>query len=294
MELDLDINNYDFNDILNLFKIPSNFSEEDLKMARKIALKTHPDKSGLDQKYFFFYSKAYKLLYSFYEFKNKSEKRNMNTDYTLDDNDDRNELLYNFFNMNDGDMKDTKKFNKWFNEQFNKYKQDDNDVGYQDWLKSDQGLQETCNISMATMGIEFENRKTQLKSVVKYNGIRDMCSNTTGSMLGESSNEFASSMFSNLPYQDLKQAHTETIIPINEEDYHNIKKFKNEMEYAAYRNNQDINPMKETEAYKFFDDIGAHDDKKSMDAAYFYAKQLNNVEENKNMFWSNMQKLTNE
>ena len=97
-----------------------------------------------------------------------------------------------------------------------------------------------------------------------------------------------------MPYQDLKQAHTETIIPVNEADYHNIKKFKNEMEYTAYRNRQDTSPMKETEAYKFFDDIGAREDKRSMDAAYFYAKQLNDVEEKKNMFWSNMQKITNE
>ena len=53
--MDLDINNYNLDDILNLFKIPSNFTESHLKMAKQIVLKTHPDKSGLSSEYFLFY-----------------------------------------------------------------------------------------------------------------------------------------------------------------------------------------------------------------------------------------------
>ena len=61
---DLNIDNYDLNDILALFKIPYDFDENDLKAAKKIVLKTHPDKSGLGSEYFLFYSKAYKVLFS--------------------------------------------------------------------------------------------------------------------------------------------------------------------------------------------------------------------------------------
>ena len=61
-ELDLDINNYELNDILNLFQIPSDFTEEQLKQCKKAVLKTHPDKSGLDKEVFLFFSKAYKVL----------------------------------------------------------------------------------------------------------------------------------------------------------------------------------------------------------------------------------------
>ena len=55
-ELDLDINNYDLQDILHLFKLPVNFDEQDLKRAKQIVLKTHPDKSNLPSDYFIFYS----------------------------------------------------------------------------------------------------------------------------------------------------------------------------------------------------------------------------------------------
>ena len=46
--LDLDINNYTLDELLNLFKLDYTFSEEDLKKAKKLALKTHPDRSNLD------------------------------------------------------------------------------------------------------------------------------------------------------------------------------------------------------------------------------------------------------
>ena len=61
--LDLNIENYNLEDILNLFKIPSNFDENDLKNAKKMVLKMHPDKSSLAPEYFLFFSKAYKMIY---------------------------------------------------------------------------------------------------------------------------------------------------------------------------------------------------------------------------------------
>ena len=62
MDVDLDIDNYDLIDILNLFKLKYNFDKNDLKQAKLMALKTHPDKSNLDIKYFLFFSKAYNIV----------------------------------------------------------------------------------------------------------------------------------------------------------------------------------------------------------------------------------------
>ena len=75
--IDLNIDNYDYEDILNLFKLDINFGENDLKQAKKIVLSNHPDKSRLNKEIFLFFSKAYKILYSVYNFRekvNKSEK----------------------------------------------------------------------------------------------------------------------------------------------------------------------------------------------------------------------------
>ena len=63
MSVDLDISHYNLQDILSLFKVPINFDEQDMKRAKAIVLKTHPDKSKLPPEYFRFYSQAYKMLY---------------------------------------------------------------------------------------------------------------------------------------------------------------------------------------------------------------------------------------
>ena len=47
--------------------------------------------------------------------------------------------------------------------------------------------------------------------------------------------EFSSDLFSRLPFQDLQKAHTETVIPVTDEDYNIIPKFKNVNEYLKIR-----------------------------------------------------------
>ena len=122
--LDLDISNYNLSDILNLFKIPLNFTEGDLKKAKSIVLKTHPDKSGLEPDFFRFYSKAYKMLYSVWEFRKKGDVNangNKNTDYSTYGDDEKRELLDQMFQTNEK-FKNKNQFNKWFNEQFERNK----------------------------------------------------------------------------------------------------------------------------------------------------------------------------
>ena len=46
VNLDLDIRNYNLEDITNLFKIPIVFTESDLRAAKLAVLHTHPDKSN--------------------------------------------------------------------------------------------------------------------------------------------------------------------------------------------------------------------------------------------------------
>ena len=47
VNLDLDIRNYNLEDITRLFKIPIVFTETDLRTAKLAVLHTHPDKSKL-------------------------------------------------------------------------------------------------------------------------------------------------------------------------------------------------------------------------------------------------------
>ena len=89
--LDLNIHNYDLNDLINLFNIPFTFTEEDLKNAKKTVLKTHPDKSRLDKKFFLFFSKAYKYLFKIYQLRKSSTTTN--TEYQQDDHWDNEQNI---------------------------------------------------------------------------------------------------------------------------------------------------------------------------------------------------------
>lgn len=81
--IDLNIHNYDLNDLINLFNIPFHFTEEDLKNSKKMVLKTHPDKSGMDKEYFLFFSQAYKYLHKIHQLRQSSTTTN--TEYQKDD-----------------------------------------------------------------------------------------------------------------------------------------------------------------------------------------------------------------
>ena len=90
MNIDLNIDNYELDDILNLFKIDYDFNHDDLKRVKKYVLQTHPDKSKLSKEYFLFFTKAYKIIYAIY---NTREKREKSTTYILNEDDDNKELL---------------------------------------------------------------------------------------------------------------------------------------------------------------------------------------------------------
>ena len=127
-ELDLNIENYTLNDILNLFQINEDFDLNDLKRIKKLIVQIHPDKSKLSPKYFNFFKSAYKILIDINNFRRKNGISSFGESIDID-----NKLNTYFKN------KTKKEFNKEFNEIFeNVYLKDENEnKGYDEWLKSD-------------------------------------------------------------------------------------------------------------------------------------------------------------
>ena len=131
--LDLDIQNYGLEDILNLFHLDYQFAETDLKKAYKMSLRTHPDKSGLDPDIFRFFKKAYSVLSKIYYFRNKKEKCAHDSTYSPEPlAKDQAALLRGL------DGKSVKDFNKWFNTMFEKTRTHDENVdnGYGEWYNN--------------------------------------------------------------------------------------------------------------------------------------------------------------
>ena len=293
--LDLDLEHYSLEDLYKLFNIPGHLTSETLGNAKQIVYKMHPDKSRLDPKYFRFFSAAYKRVYSIFEFQNKSlNKRPTGKDDDFYDESNKT-ALNNMFEQNKG-LKDPKNFNSWFNDKFEKHQGDDvegdaSNKGYGDWLKSDEGLYSVNdNVTKANMNDAFEKQKRQVQSLTTYQGISDSFSSFSGSLLGEQSDNFTGSN-GGLSFMDLRQAHVESVIPITQEDYDRMPKYKSLSEYKAKRDNIDTNPLSKQESERMLLSQGENLERQSAALAYKYAQQSEKSRQNNQSFFSDLRQL---
>ena len=284
----MDLEHYSLEDLYHLFNIPGNILNEDsLKAAKQITLKMHPDKSRLDQKYFLFFSKAYKRIYSIYEFQNKSTKKTYKDEEFFDESNKN--VLDHMFEKNKN-FKDPKNFNSWFNEAFEKHRVNNpNEQGYGDWLKTDEGIININeNVTKGNMNEIFEQKKKQIQSLTVYTGVTDMFASTFGGSLLNAGDNFSTD-----EYTDLRQAYTETLIPVTNEDYNNIQKFNSISEYKAHRDRVDVTPLSKDEAERKLLSQQNQLDHESSALAFKYAKETEKAKQKQQSFWGDIKHITN-
>tara|TARA_B100001778_G_scaffold172487_1_gene141842 strand:+ start:46 stop:933 length:888 start_codon:yes stop_codon:yes gene_type:complete len=290
-EIDLDLNNYNLNDILNLFSLKHNFTIEDIKSAKKKVLLLHPDKSNLNIEYFYFFSKAYRILLSIYEFKNKNiDKNNNNIEYLADKNDDNNKILDNITK----DIDNSTNFNNWFNKLFeeNRLKNDFNDTGYGDWLKSNDNINniECKNLSEINKHIEDRKKKLRNNTLTKHKDITDTNINQYSDIINSVPDSYGSNMFSKLQYEDLRIAHEESVVPVTQEDfksnYNNIDDIKNVRQHM-------VNPLSKDKANEILNKEKNKDHELTSYRGYILAKQQEEVEDINKKWWSSLKQLKN-
>ena len=153
-------------------------------------------------------------------------------------------------------------FNRWFNEKFEQYrlKDDEAETGYEAWFRgtsSDADGQDEGGAhdnddatddsgSWADKVARLNQRKQTLRNKyalverqeLEYAGDGG-CGGGGGSggydLTRERPQEYSSGIFGNLRYEDLKKAHTESVIPVTEEDYYKTKRFNTVNELQTFR-----------------------------------------------------------
>ena len=289
--MDLDISNYDYEDILKLFNVSKQLTEEDLKNAKKQVLATHPDKSGLDKSYFLFFSNAYKILFNIYNFREKHSSltnlNNYNENYNTEKDEINAALIHKITNN-----KSSKEFNSWFNEQFENFKltNEYEANGYGDWLTNNETNTETiekCK-DLNSMNKIIEEKKQILRThnLVKK---RDVCefNNTNYCDLTNSKPEdYGSGLFSKLQYEDLKKAHEESLIPVTNED--NTNNYSSLEDIRIKRASQSLEPLKQNEATSYLNKSKEDENNISIARAYSLFKQDELNKQKNDKFWSNL------
>jgi hypothetical protein len=293
--MDLNIENYNFNDLLKLFNLKSNFCDKELRNCYKIVVQTHPDKSGLDKKYFLFYTQAFKILKKVYEYNNKKssilDEAKSKIEYIgLSEAEKGKQLL-----IKELQEKRPKEFNKWFNSTFESLNlNNDSNDGYGDWLKSDEGLtgdgDKKCS-SMNQLHASINNKKKSLSALITRNEVMEYNTLGNNSNLDSNVKEYSSGIFNKLQYDDLKKVHLESVIPVCENDYEKIKKFNSTEALIYYRNNQDLNPISKEKANEHLTNYYNTLDKESCELAYRLTKQAEEAEKKNELLWNSLRSL---
>ena len=310
--LDLNIDNYSLQDILNLFEIDYNFDEYGLKTAKQIVLKSHPDKSGLDKKYFLFFTKAYKYLYFIYDFRKKKYDDSYSNNKKFSTT--KNEIIYDIEYgdiLSNTEKKETIKilnnnkhvkenFNEWFNKIFEEHKitTDSESEGYGNWLKDDDNFNnsynEQCN-NINKMNESINKIKEDKYSIIKHNDFSEIYStkNNFSDLLNDKIDDYSSDVFNKFSYNDLKKAHQESLIPVSD----NIRRqeFKSVGDYQIFRKQQEtqniIYSMEESK--KILENNKKNNEKIDNQRAFKLAKQDEEIQKTNDKFWSKLKLLTN-
>lgn len=317
--IDLNINNYSLQDLLNLFGMQTLFTEDDMRRAKQMVHKTHPDKCALPKEYFLFFTKAYRILHQVYSIRKPAIKEHYTArlreeqpeqyvcidrqathagathacarrNYKLtggglttatatvtaaSDNEYRETLEQQGYipHREDYDAKETNvqmkkfidnmmrdkkgmggasainamEFNAWFNETFDKFHVTDDATaaGYGEWLKGEE--EEELQVGEASTWAEKVDlinakkrairEKYALVASTEYQSYDNGYSSAGGANLISSPGpqEYSSGLFGALKYEDVRKAHTETVIPVTEEDYAARRKFTNINELQTFR-----------------------------------------------------------
>jgi len=231
----LNIQMYKFSELLELFQLNYNSTIDDLKNAKKIVLKMHPDKSRLPSDYFLFYKKAFEIVVDYFKDQQKTQKQVPTT-----------EQLYTPLESKMGEKTDkqvaqniqkmTKEGN--FHNQFNRLYEENMakkvDESKNAWFKNNDPLFEFDGPkSTKDIALSIEQVKAKSAAMVAYKGVQELNSSVgTSSKFfdedeEEDQNEYVTcDPFSKLKFDDLRKVHKDqTVFAVSESDYAKMQRY---------------------------------------------------------------------
>jgi len=262
VSLNLNIQMYSFQEILNLFEITNanNITIDDLKRAKALVLKTHPDKSRLPTDYFLFYKKALEIVVEFYNNQQRTTREIPKTEIKYSNEIDNvstgtgNNITNSFTNNVEigGKINSIQpaKFQKIFNELFEKNQMGKQVHNKNEWFSKEENEDNKKyhinSVSALNSSFDKMKEKKQQDGVVVYKEVKEM-PYITGAKLYEdiededdetnNNSYIETDPFSKLKFEDIKKVHkNETIFIVGEKDYDKVDKYSSVEEYSAARN----------------------------------------------------------
>jgi len=243
---------YKFSELLELFQLNYNSTIDDLKNAKKIVLKMHPDKSRLPSDYFLFYKKAFEIVVDYFKDQQKTQKQVPTTEqlYTpleskMGEDTDK-QVAKNIRKMTkEGNFQN--QFNRLYEENMTKKVDESKNA----WFKNNDPLFEFDGPKSAKdIAMSIEQVKAKSAAMVAYKGVQEMNSSVGTSTSkffdeeDEDPNEYVTcDPFSKLKFDDLRKVHKDqTVFAVSEIDYAKMQRYASLDQLNKLRN-ENLKPM---------------------------------------------------
>ena len=245
----LNIKMYSFKEILNLFSLDYDFSTEQLKKAKLMVLKMHPDKSKLPPEYFLFYRDAYSLVYDYYNEKQKTSIEVPHEEVVYEPNS-VDKTTHNQVNKTMKEM-GQQQFQQKFNQLFENNMVEKKDTSHYDWFKQNDPLYQFDDVKTAgglAQSIEFVKQNSN--ALTHYKGVENLTYSSGNNLYDTDQNAYATSdPFSKLKYDDLRKVHKDqTVFAVSERDYDKMKTYSSIDHLQRERGSTNLTPLEKTHA----------------------------------------------
>ena len=268
LDIDMNEDNYDYQALLNLFALEDNFNQTDLKIVKRKVMKLHPDRSKLPHELFVFMIKMYCKVEEIYNFTHhEKDKDKLTANYDID------VKFKNYLEKNNIDpVRNYELFTKEFNKMFEQVYISENQDGYSDWLKSEDGIYNKDDLE--------ESRQTAIQNaIINVDEITEVG--------GES--------FSNRQ-TDLKEVYTNPFVAMDiDKVYKEKPKFSSVQEYKAFLAAEDdeTEPLSNEGSLKYFENKEKLLNNQSKNLAFDKMKQKEKMDRNYHRYISKYLKLEN-
>jgi hypothetical protein len=305
----LDIQTYQFRDLLNLFDLTMDMKIEDLKRAKLKVLYMHPDKSKLDSKYFLFYKKAFEIIIGYFEERTKQDAKVPVVQSKED------EMRYDpeprFIQKNEAvahtiqqyQTKEGNNFNKNFNDLFEDAMVKPQDPTKNQWFREETPVYKHAEATKDTMSKVIQTVKSQVASnaLSRYRGVENIVS---GGGMGTQFHDdddnddepqyMSSDLFSKLKFDDLRRVHKDqTVFAVSENDFDPNSRAKNIEYLNRERDGQDLTPLVKSHAQKILEQQQHEYEKRLLQKQYDSRLKTIQYEEKNKQVLANFMRLAN-
>ena len=269
----LDLQKYSFQDILALFHLDKcvKITAEDMKRAKLVVLRMHPDKSNLSPEYFLFYKRALDVVADFYQEQIRTQQSVPQTNpvYVAQGKgigiggfqDETNQVIQEAIPKMDAKVFQ-KQFNRLFDENMLNKEKQKQDQERNQWFSQENPIENLELKGDVHHKIEQIKRTQQSQQMMKYRGVQML--NMGGGAVGELYEDAADSSehpvylttdpFSKLKYDDLRKVHKDqTVFSVSESDLQNVPQYNSVDHLKRERGSQNMSPLGKKEASQLLD-----------------------------------------